>query len=192
VASVSSTTTYSVTVTDAGGCPATDEVSILIYPVNASAGNSVTICQGGTVTLNASGGNSYSWYPSAFLNTTTIANPTASPTVTITYYAKITDTAGCYAIDSVKVFVDSCFVGVTEENISTYINIYPNPSTGIFTLQMPEGEIEIYNALGENIYSSKIFSKASEIDLDKQQNGIYFLRLKTEKGIETRKIILTR
>jgi hypothetical protein len=77
---------YSVTVTDDNGCSATGTVTLVLTPIVVDAGpDSVFICQGGSVQLEASGGTNYIWSPSDGLDNPNIANPVASPTVTTTY-----------------------------------------------------------------------------------------------------------
>ncbi|MCS6979219.1 MAG: PKD domain-containing protein [Flavobacteriales bacterium] len=54
-------------------------------PVNASAANTI-LCEGGSTTLTAAGGNgTYNWTPATGLSATTGATVTASPTTTTTY-----------------------------------------------------------------------------------------------------------
>lgn len=55
--------TYTVNVTDASGCfVATDNITIVAYPIpNINAGPDQTVCFGSPVTLNATGGVSYTW-----------------------------------------------------------------------------------------------------------------------------------
>jgi len=73
----------------------------------ADAGKDVTICNGETVDLSASGGNSYSWFPFTGLNNSNIANPSVNPTVTTTY--TVTVISGCgQKSDDVVVTVDDC------------------------------------------------------------------------------------
>lgn len=81
-------------------------------------------------------------------------------------------------------------LGIINENQQTEINIFPNPSNGIFTLnsEIGKGEISIYNLLGEIVFQSTINNPASTIDLSNQANGIYFVNVKTEKGSYTQKI----
>jgi len=101
------TTTYTVTVTDANGCTATDNVTVSISVANVTASPDVSICSGNNTVLVGSGssGMTYSWSPSATLTGANSANPTASPTVTTTYIVTGTNSFGCTDVDSVTVTV---------------------------------------------------------------------------------------
>nr|MDQ3048188.1 PKD domain-containing protein [Bacteroidota bacterium] len=104
IASPTSTITYTVTVS-AGGCSATDVVTITVNPSPlADAGTNTSICNGSSTTLNASGGTSYSWLPATGLSSTIIANPVANPTSTTTYTVTVTS-GGCSATDVVTITV---------------------------------------------------------------------------------------
>jgi len=89
---------------------------------------------------------------------------------------------GCSAITNVLV--------LNQANSDIIIKTVPNPSSGHFTLQstIPESEIIIYTITGQKIYSLKTNTTNTEIDMSKQANGIYFIQIKTEKGITTKKI----
>ncbi|MBI3501361.1 MAG: T9SS type A sorting domain-containing protein [Bacteroidetes bacterium] len=81
--------------------------------------------------------------------------------------------------------------GVNELNNMETISIYPNPSSGQFTvysLQFPV-QIQVYNMLGEKIYSSIVNSKLETVNLS-AANGIYFLKLKSESGEKILKLIV--
>ena len=98
-----------VTVSDSNGCTATASVNVTVNPspnLNISGNNS--FCQGGSVSLIASGASSYSWSNGSNNATITISNPgtytvigtnatgcssTASKTVTVnpTYYIPLTE-----------------------------------------------------------------------------------------------------
>jgi subtilisin-like proprotein convertase family protein len=97
------TTTYTLTVTDSG-CTSTDQVivSVTLTPV-ADAGLPVTICEGESITLSASGGtqnNQYTW--STGQNG---PNITVSPTSTTTYTVTV-NINGCMDSDDVEVTVE--------------------------------------------------------------------------------------
>jgi gliding motility-associated-like protein len=66
-----------------------------------SISSDVTICEGGTASLTATGGFAYNWTPSSGLNNSTIANPSASPASTTTYSV---------AISTVNPMGDTCIV----------------------------------------------------------------------------------
>ena len=97
-----STTTYSVTVTDCNGCIGTDQFTVTVnqLPTPAITGNNI-ICNGASTTLTASGGTSYTW--SNGENTTSI---TVSPSTTTTYNVTVSDANGCQASSSITVTVN--------------------------------------------------------------------------------------
>jgi len=106
VANPTSTTAYTVTVTDANGCSATDFTTLTVNPLpSANAGSDASICSGNAANLIASGGTSYSWSPSAGLSNTAIANPVASPTSTTTYSVTVSDINSCSNTDDIIVTV---------------------------------------------------------------------------------------
>ena len=77
--------TYTDTITNAAGC---DSIitTVLTYTGNPlNAGNNVSICIGDSAQLQATGGLTYSWSPTAGLSNPNIANPIAHPTTTTTY-----------------------------------------------------------------------------------------------------------
>ena len=106
VATLTTTTTYTVTATNAEGCTATDEVTIAVSNnAVAEAGADQTICNGSAALLNATGGVSYVWSPSTGLSNPNIANPVATPNVTMAYMVSVTTADGCTATDQVMVMV---------------------------------------------------------------------------------------
>ena len=91
----SDTVTYTVTVTDIIGCVDTDTVTVWQEPLpDAQAGPDTTICAGGTVQLNSSGGQTYTWTPTAGLNNPNTQNPTATPLTTTTYTVTVGQPTG--------------------------------------------------------------------------------------------------
>jgi gliding motility-associated-like protein len=89
--------TYTVTVTDANGCTQTQTVSVVVSggPTAAASASNTTISPGDNTQLTASGGSTYSWYPSAGLSCTSCASPVATPAQTTTYCVLVTDANGC-------------------------------------------------------------------------------------------------
>ena len=84
------TTSYVVTGTDANGCVNTATATVTVNPLPTIGVNPVTICDGETATLTATGGVSYSW------DTGNTGNPeSVSPTLTTSYVVTGTDANGC-------------------------------------------------------------------------------------------------
>lgn len=104
IVSTTNTTTYTLTVSN-GACSDVDVVTITVKSLpTANAGTDVTICNGNSTVLNASGGSSYTWTPSGSLNFPNSANPTATPITTTNYTLTVSD-GTCTAKDIVTVSV---------------------------------------------------------------------------------------
>jgi len=99
------TTTYTVTGTDANGCVNTVSKTITVNALPAVSATSTptnaTICVGSNATLNGAGANSYTW-------TGGITNGTAfAPTTTTTYTVTGTDANGCVNTANKTVIVNN-------------------------------------------------------------------------------------
>ena len=114
VATPASTTTYTVTVTDANGCVKTGSVTVNVAPVltavASAADNMIGACPSSDTQLNVTvnGGEapySYSWLPVAGLSSAVIPNPTAKPAANTTYTVTVTDANGCTATANVTINV---------------------------------------------------------------------------------------
>ncbi len=100
---------YSVEVIDANNCIATAEITLTEpLPVVADAGVDVLVYYGydpmASTQLLATGGASYSWFPTEGLSNPEIPNPVASPNEPTVYTVTVTDEFGCSSADDV--FVD--------------------------------------------------------------------------------------
>ncbi len=104
-----STTTYSVTGTDANGCSGTASTVVtinnnLLITVDPSA---PTICLGAFADLTATGGTNYTWSPVSDLSCTSCPTTSASPAATTTYTVDATDGNGCTGSTTVTVTVST-------------------------------------------------------------------------------------
>ncbi|MBL0330374.1 MAG: T9SS type A sorting domain-containing protein [Bacteroidetes bacterium] len=84
--------------------------------------------------------------------------------------------------------------GISENGASNDFNIFPNPANGIFSVNSSTKifQIEVINMLGEDILSEKVNNNSAQVDISSQANGIYFIRLSTEKGRFTQKVNLIK
>ena len=111
-ATPAATTTYTVTVTNAGGCTNTESVTVTVFDANSvNPGADRSICLGQSSTLGgaptAIAGSSYLWAPNSFINNNTDANPIVNPPSSTNYTVTVTFPSGCSAITAVSVTVNS-------------------------------------------------------------------------------------
>ncbi len=84
-------------------------------------------------------------------------------------------------------------VGVEEVIYTNAVNIYPNPSNGIFTIETTDtvNEIMVYNALGALVYKSKPSQLINTVDLKSYGEGIYFVKVRyDDNSCYTNKVIV--
>jgi len=96
------------------------------------------------------------------------------------------NTASC-----TKVITVNEYISISENNIS--FNIYPNPTTGRFTISNQQSEIEtitIIDATGKTLEIYQINSTSYQFDLTNLSEGIYFIRIQTLGSVQVEKIIL--
>ena len=93
-----------------------------------------------------------------------------------------TDTSSCYSVTSLRVI----------ENYSDFdILIYPNPTTGTITIEGINIEmIEVINIEGQIIQKTEVENDKTNIVLSLQSKGIYFVKVITNTGIKTEKIVV--
>jgi hypothetical protein len=97
-------------------------------------------------------------------------------------------------IDDLTVMDGLPITGVNESlEINEDLCIYPNPSGGKFTITCDGtvNSIEIYNLLGEKIYTAQLFQQTSNlIDLTDAPKGIYLAKIYSGTEIYNRKFII--
>jgi hypothetical protein len=81
---------------------------------------------------------------------------------------------------------------VTDPNASDGFLVYPNPTTGQFTLQLmaDKAEITVVNMLGEEILRRQTTQKTNSLQLE--SSGVYTVYVKTKQGIAAQKVIVER
>ena len=66
-------------------------------------------------------------------------------------------------------------------------NVYPNPGTGKFTIEINyrlssvNNGVKLYDVIGNEIYTSIINGNKTEIDVSSKSKGIYILKLYSEQ-----------
>jgi hypothetical protein len=73
------------------------------------------------------------------------------------------------------------------------INIYPNPSSGEFTLDLKElngGKLIITDVLGKEIMAQELKNGTKQIELSINTKGLYFVRLESGNKTVVKKIVV--
>ncbi|MFO8054675.1 MAG: gliding motility-associated C-terminal domain-containing protein, partial [Bacteroidales bacterium] len=113
--SPSTTTGFTVTITDSIGCTDTDTVFAFINPLpDIIVPPDTTICEGGTATINVQGAQSYLWNTGQ-----TGPSLSVSPTTNTTYTVAGTSALGCTDSASVIVYVNTFPVADITANKDT-------------------------------------------------------------------------
>ncbi|MCF6307059.1 MAG: multicopper oxidase domain-containing protein [Flavobacteriaceae bacterium] len=85
-------------------------------------------------------------------------------------------------------------LGIGDLNLDQGVAIYPNPSKGVVNLKTSEGvivsKIEIYNVLGSFIKSIEISNNQDSIDANELSEGMYLLKIVSNQGEVTKKLII--
>ena len=69
--------------------------------------------------------------------------------------------------------------------------VFPNPTSGILTIEAENMEgISIYNMLGEKLFEASASGNNFEYDFSPPEVGIYLVRILTEKGIVTKRVMV--
>ena len=160
----SNTTTQTIVITDTLNA-LTSEVTL--------AGNTLT------ATRNVPG-TTYQWIDCDNGNLPIVGATSQSFTAdTSGNYACVMNTNGCEATS------DCIVVSVldTAQFSTSEVQVYPNPTSGKLQLSGNPTitNVSIYNALGMLV--------SNNLDLTNQASGVYFVKITTEKGVMTRKVI---
>jgi|GEM_PF-2291296 len=183
---------YYVTATNPGNCRNSDSVTVtLVNPVPADIDVNVTSVN--TATLDAGTGFvSYLW---SDFTTGQSLNITGNGT----YWVMTTDMNGCTSSDTVTM-VFSLDV-LNPDGSEVELTYYPNPSQGIvnFSLQGLKADrmqLEVMDMSGKKVfgrsYENVQETMLDQLDLTHLSAGTYLVRLSTEHGTYTNRIVITR
>ncbi len=109
-------------------------------------------------------------------------------TYTITY--TYTDGNSCSNTATGNIYVDVC-TGINETVNNNLFSIYPNPTSGQFTIVVADNaEIIVTDVLGQLVIKTQTTQQTTNLQLD--NNGVYIVYAKTKQGTTTRKLIVNR
>jgi PKD repeat protein len=175
---------YSVTTDDGKGCKGTSNIIKVVVNANPKP----VIVQNGpnlNITNIPTSGVSIQWFKENVL-IANVSSGSYTPKQSGNYSVIVTDGNGCKGSSTVSFFMTG--IAATENE---RLNIYPNPSNDIVTVEYPlisDGTLQILNGLGESVKEMKFMNGSQKINTSDLSEGIYFIKLETKTGMLVRKI----
>lgn len=120
------------------------------------------------------------------------------PTVTFTTTDVVVNGVGApYTMSGVSkiTFGADLSTGINEELTNSSVVAYPNPTSGVITLNITDNTqgvvVNIYNVTGSLVstttYNDKVVNE--KIDLSSYDNGIYMMIINNDNNVITKKIV---
>mgnify|MGYP000045588676 CR=1 FL=1 len=101
-------------------------------------------------------------------------------------------TSGNYGEGETAYFSTDGFLGLSDSVLEN-ISIYPNPATTVLNIENAENSsIEVYNMLGQSLYSKNNISLSEQVGVSHLSQGTYFVKITNGNAIKTSKFIVTK
>ncbi|MHC1703192.1 MAG: T9SS type A sorting domain-containing protein [Tenuifilaceae bacterium] len=193
--------TYSVVVVDVNSCSGLNSIDIIanaLPVIDIAPGvDTIKIKTNEQHTFDAGAGfATYLWNDGSSNQTLMVDGATFNPG-DYTYWAEVTNAAGCIARDTAILNVSWPTSIETEKDWS--VTIFPNPTNGEFKLNLTglksnKVEITIHNSSGMIVFKKEYKTSSNElhelINVGNNSKGIYLVRISDKQNYITRKIIL--
>ncbi|MFC5269454.1 T9SS type A sorting domain-containing protein [Adhaeribacter terreus] len=120
------------------------------------------------------------------------------PTIQIGFESSVKETydngAGtANLIDNIEIKRVAGPTGVKDAMLAAHLNVFPNPSNGIFNIELPEGktyEFVVTDLTGKVLMKHAAKGGTNQLNLEGTAKGIYLLKVSGEKGFVVRKLIV--
>ena len=93
-----------------------------------------------------------------------------------------------------KIIIGSMLIAsVRDENLAANVSIFPNPTNAFFTIKTENLQIKnlkIFSVLGQQVYENNVIQANTNIDISHLSKAIYVLKIETERGTLTKKLVL--
>ena len=81
----------------------------------------------------------------------------------------------------------------TDEYQALDFELYPNPTSGQITIVLEEMQkVVVYNSLGQDLLNKETSSDILQLDLSGFENGLYWIKVMTQKGTAIRSFVISR
>ncbi|HTX88148.1 MAG TPA: T9SS type A sorting domain-containing protein [Bacteroidales bacterium] len=149
-----------------------------------------------TLTAISPTGVSYLWSPGGATTSSIPVNFGDYGLGTHTFTCQVTDANNCVNTQNADVTFDAC-TGIPDKNADAALSVYPNPTTGTFTLEYngPAGNynLKVVNQLNVTIFEEsnlQVSGKVTKTITLNAAKGIYYLILQDGNTKAVRKIFI--
>ena len=134
---------------------------------------------------------SFHWSPETDIDFPYQQYSTASITQSRNYKVSVADAAGHTDTTDVYVEVRPRTNGIEEEAPTAEFSIYPNPTEGEMNIEA-DGitTVEVFNAAGVCVYSRRCNDDCRTLNISPLAAGIYTVRVTTNLGIKTERVVV--
>lgn len=129
-----------------------------------------------------------------------VALPTTPPTMVDEYtfwnmgVAELTVPCGCGPAyenslwnECFTTFLEDC--NAVSEFEESFVSLYPNPTYGVIKIEAENIQnVSIYNVFGKLVFEKNVNGNSLNYDFGDNESGIYFIRIETQQGVETKKV----
>ena len=197
--SVSVPGVYTVEVSGLGSV-AYDTITVTTGSISFDLGADIDACINHIVTIDAGVGyTSYLWSTGDTTQILTV-DSNSFKVGNNDYTAIVTNAVGCETSDTITLIVDLCTGILTPEMANTEMKIFPNPSNGLFQIQITGIEnqdynLDVYNTVGAVVYSNKLIysgkdTQTMKLDFSNFAKGVYYIRLFSDGEIKVKSLII--
>lgn len=112
------------------------------------------------------------------------------------YTQTLTNASGCDSVVTLHLTINTCdTIGIPTYN-DGFLAVYPNPTSGIVTLQLTSetclqnSEIQLFDIYGKRLQVMAVTGETTQIDLSTYSTGVYLVKLvSNEKVIGVQKVV---
>jgi uncharacterized repeat protein (TIGR01451 family) len=197
---------YTVIATDSNGCHVSDIAKVIVpspivtttYVQNAIVGlpngKAYVYVVGGLRIKKNYAGYKYLWNDPLAQTTDTMKNVFAG-----NYIVQITDSNNC--VVKASVVIGQSPVGIASIDLDNSISVFPNPSQGLFMVNISQERVKIvsvkvYSIEGILVYNRQINTGEKQIntsvDLSGLSSGLYYLEISSNDAVARKKIVIQK
>lgn len=204
--------TYTIVATNSFGCSASDVVNVSILGVDQVLNFNTNLpanigCKDESFTLTNTSRRLTGWnwvwtFGDNSGNISTAQDPTYVYSATGPYDITLNaDSAGCTVGSVTKsVTIQNCTTGIEESWLETAVEVYPNPTTGMVTLNFKDinnkaGLVQIFDVTGKLAMQEPVSvtgDAQKSMNLSNLADGVYFVKITLGDGVAMRKLNVRR